>query len=330
MAAIPVETPYPRRLQQVSTIAVCKRIITWMVQDETANGFLGLYVRTISAFPEHFCSQRSANLVRASRWWAQRQQYCNEGDENIISPLISCSRSWLGNQKQLRTKAAVGRSPKRSDWVLWMYHRLLTAFEQFRSAEVKFSSRLLAELALSILLDLTSPYIAQSRDLKDDALLTSKFTPTWIQQFMHVHSIVLLSQRGRLTYSPEKELRIERATVYHLGLLQRGVEIGVFDENLMKNVDETHFVVNLDNDYTLGFRGDTTVKYTEVVSGGESMTMVIRISGGHRSMIEAPMLIFTNSSSNYPIQGLENNILGVCYKTRPKGGWIRHYSLNFC
>ena len=219
MAAIPVEPLHPRRLQQVSTIVVRKYIIIWMVQDETANGFPGLYIRTVSAFPEHFRAQRSANLVRSSHWWAQCQQYCNEGDENVISPPISCNRSRLGNQKQLRTKGAVGRGPKRSDWILWMYPRLLTAFEQFRSAGVKFSSRLFAELALSILLDLTSPYTAQSRDPKDDALLTSKFVATWIQQLMHVHSIVLLSQRGQLTCSPEKELQIEQATVYHLGLL---------------------------------------------------------------------------------------------------------------
>ena len=90
---------------------------------------------------------------------------------------------------------------------------------------------------------------------------------------------------------------------------------------MIENVDETHFVVNLDNDRTLGFRGDTTVKYVEVVSGGESMTMVIRISGGRQSMIEAPMLIFTNSSSNYPIRGLEDNISGVCYRTGSKG-WM--------
>ena len=186
---------------------------------------------------------------------------------------------------------------------------------------MKFLSRLLAELALSILLNPTSPYTAQSRDPKDDALLTSKFTPTWIQQFMHVHSIVLLSQRGRLICSPEKELQIQRATVYHLGLLQRGFGTRIFDENLMENVDKTHFVINLDNGHTLGFRGDTTVKYAEVVSGGESMTMVIRISGGRRSMIEAPMLIFTNSNSNYPIWDLEDNILGVCYWTGPKG-WM--------
>jgi hypothetical protein len=59
----------------------------------------------------------------------------------------------------------------------------------------------------------------------------------------------------------------------------------------MENIDKTHFVVNLDNGCTLGFRGDTSVKYAEVVSGRDSMTMVVRISGGQRSMIEAPMLI---------------------------------------
>jgi hypothetical protein len=57
----------------------------------------------------------------------------------------------------------------------------------------------------------------------------------------------------------------------------------------------------MDNGHTLGFRGDTTMKYANVVSGGDSMPMVIRIYGGLRSLIEAPMLIFTNGNSRYPI-----------------------------
>jgi hypothetical protein len=70
----------------------------------------------------------------------------------------------------------------------------------------------------------------------------------------------------------------------------------------MENIDETHFVVNLDNECTLGLQGDTSVKYAEVVSSGDSMTMVVRISWGRRSMIEAPMLIFTNAHRSYPIR----------------------------
>ena len=56
---------------------------------------------------------------------------------------------------------------------------------------------------------------------------------------------------------------------------QKGFDSGLFDENLMENIDETHFVVNMDNGRTLGFRGYTSTKYTEVVSGGDSMTLVV-------------------------------------------------------
>jgi hypothetical protein len=84
----------------------------------------------------------------------------------------------------------------------------------------------------------------------------------------------------------------------------------------MENIDETHFVVNLDNGHTLGFREDTSVTYAK--TGGDYKTMIVRISGGQRSMIEAPMLIFTNAHRSYPIRGLEDTILGVTYRTGPK------------
>ena len=321
MTTVDVVATPPRRLQQVSTIATRKRIITWMVQDESVHGHHGLCVRTITEFPEHFRGQRSANLVRASRWWAQRDKFCNEGEQEIESSPISCSRGRSGGLKQLRTKATSGRGHKRSEWVQWLYPILLDAFERLRKSGVKFSARLLIELAMTSLLDPTSPYTIHSRDSKDNVLLIEKLTSSWLQQFMFVHNIVLLSQTGCLTCSPEKEREIEMHTAFHLGVLHRGFLSGAFNENLMENIDETHFVVNMNNGRTLGFRGDTSSSYAEVVSGGESMTMVIRISGGRRSMIEAPMLIFTNPNSNYPIRGLDDNIPGVCYRTGPKG-WM--------
>jgi hypothetical protein len=45
-----MERPAPRQLQQVSTLATRKSVITWMVQDESINGNVGLYVYTIQAF----------------------------------------------------------------------------------------------------------------------------------------------------------------------------------------------------------------------------------------------------------------------------------------
>jgi hypothetical protein len=118
---------------------------------------------------------------------------------------------------------------------------------------------------------------------------------------MDVHNIALLSQRGKLSCSLGKELQIQMQASHHLGILQRGFQTGIFDENLIENIDETHFVINIDNGRTLGFWGDTTVKYVDVVFGGDSMTMVVRISRGRRSLIEAPMLIFTNGNSRNPI-----------------------------
>jgi hypothetical protein len=204
---------------------------------------------------------------------------------------------------------------------MWLYPQLLVAFDLFRKTSVKFSSKLLIELALSVLLDPTSIYTVQSRDPKDNRLFIEKLNHSWVQRFMGVHNIVLLSQRGKLSCSPGKELQKKMQAAHHLGVLQRGFQTGIFDENLIENIDETHFVVNMDNGRTLGFRRDTIVKYDDVVFGGDSMTMEVRISEGCRSLIEAPMLIFTNGNSTYPIRGLDDNIPGVSYRTKPKS-WM--------
>ena len=64
---------------------------------------------------------------------------------------------------------------------------------------------------------------------------------------MDVNNIVLLNQIGRFTYSNEKELQIEMQIAHHLGVLQRGFQIGFCNEKLIENIDEIHFVVNTNN-----------------------------------------------------------------------------------
>jgi len=49
------------------------------------------------------------------------------------------------------------------------------------------------------------------------------------------------------------------------------------------------------------------------------MTVVVRISGGRRATIEAPMLIFSNENRSYSIRGLIDNIHGVSYRLGPEG-----------
>jgi hypothetical protein len=164
-----------------------------MVQDASINDNLGLYVRTIRAFPEHFRDKKTTNVVRATHWWAFRNEFCNE-DENANSTVaFSYSRSHLGQWKRMLMKVAPGRGRKRSEWVMWLYPQFLDAFDLFRKTGVKFLSKLLIKLALSVLLDPISIYTTQSRDSKDNRLLIEKLNHSWVQQFIDVYNIVLLS-----------------------------------------------------------------------------------------------------------------------------------------
>lgn len=65
-----------------------------------------------------------------------------------------------------------------------------------------------------------------------------------------------------------------------------------FDQNDISNVDETHFVINVDNGRTLGFYDMEEMKHAEVVSGGEWFTMVVRLSGEREARIEFPFTVF--------------------------------------
>ena len=94
---------------------------------------------------------------------------------------------------------------------------------------------------------------------------------------------------------------------------------GALNENFVENVDETHFVVNMDNGKTLGFRGDNDVKYSDVVSGGVGMPMIVRLTGGPGATICQPFMIFQNESCSYPIRGTPDNVPGVSYRTAKKG-----------
>ena len=82
---------------------------------------------------------------------------------------------------------------------------------------------------------------------------------------MTIHNIVLLAQHDCLTCSLEKENQIEITSAYDLGVLQQGFHSGTFDKNLFENLNETHFIINMDNDYTLGFYGHGSLQYVDVV-----------------------------------------------------------------
>ncbi len=61
-------------------------------------------------------------------------------------------------------------------------------------------------------------------------------------------------------------------------------------------MDETHFISNMDNNKMLVIRGVQKVNYADVVSGGDELTMVLRLRGGFKAKLEDPLLIFKNRS----------------------------------
>ena len=48
-----------------------------------------------------------------------------------------------------------------------------------------------------------------------------------------------------------------------------GFEDGTLDQNRIMNFDETHFIINMDRGRTLGFVGEESISYADVVSGTE-------------------------------------------------------------
>lgn len=67
-------------------------------------------------------------------------------------------------------------------------------------------------------------------------------------------------------------------------------------EDTIENEDEPHFV-NIHNAGTGGMRGDEHVKYVDVVSGEEGMSMMVRVTCGARASVQPPMLVFNNEHS---------------------------------
>lgn len=78
---------------------------------------------------------------------------------------------------------------------------------------------------------------------------------------------------------------------------------------------------NVDNGKTLGFIGYKEIRYADVTSGGEGITIIVRVTGEKNSRIPVPLFIFKNQDRNYPIRGVVENVPGVSYRTGPKG-WV--------
>ena len=305
-----------RSLQQVSTIPDRVKVVKWMLEEVKSNDEEFICSKTVRQFPAMFRGKSNANLTKASRWWKQREKIM-ESYKSVKGTVTS--RQNGGRSVSLK-KSSGGRGPKRALWVCEIHELLKEEFERLSSAGLKFKVSVLQYLT-ERLIENHETYNNTYRDPKDNKLIINKITQRWIQTFMERYSIVVRSQTGKLQVSALKQRFIHMEVAYHLGVVSRGFQDGSLREEMVENMDETHFVINMDNAKTLGFVGDDNVKYADVASGGVAMTMVVRITGGPSASIQPPFMIFTNVDRNYPIRGVADNVPGVSYRTGPKG-WM--------
>ena len=170
---------------------------------------------------------------------------------------------------------------------------------------------MLLDMALYIVHSSEEEFTNCSLNPRDGIPIIQKITHSFIQNFMVKNNIVYRMQSGRLSWSPDKGSHVKMLTAFHLGVVQRRFLSGEYHEEYIENVDKKHFVINMDNGRTLGICGDQAMKYVDVVSRREAMTMVVCITGGRQATIKSTMIIFTNQTRNYPIRGLQDNIPGT-------------------
>jgi hypothetical protein len=301
-------------VQFVATKANRLKVIKWMIVEAGGDhGETNLCARTVDHFPDVFRAEsRNANLIKARRWYDARTDFIAAMDQDTNRNSIQSLQA--GGRHRVELKALPGRGRKRDSWVYWIHEELLQEFHRLRKIGMKLSPSLLVTVAKHILQHSEHPqfsanYVPIGRQVPAKDLITCR----WIQTFQERFYIVKRKQSGKKSLSPQKQIFIEKEVAFHMGVLQRGFESGEFDNVEMCNMDETHFVIDMDNGKTLGLRGDVDVRYADVVGGTVGMTMVVMLTGGLSSNLGTPMMIFVNDDCNYPMRGLPDTVPGTVY-----------------
>lgn len=105
--------------------------------------------------------------------------------------------------------------------------------------------------------------------------------------------ILSCARTGKHILSLRHQNFIDKQVAYHLGTMKHLIG-GQVDEIDHRNADETLFMINMDNGHTLEFFGESDVKYANVVSSGEGLTMIIRINEKGGGIIHPAFIVFKN------------------------------------
>ena len=203
----------------------------------------------------------------------------------------------------------------RARWNVKLGDAVLCEFDCLPKAGLKFNTNILQTFAHQLIAEAPTDTSFHRTVKSNGEYVTKRITTRWAQHFIENHNIVVKRVGGKLRPSDDKLARIEKEVAFHLGQMERGFE------SRMENADETHFVCNMQNGKTLGFKGEDVVSYADVVSGGQSMTMMVRLTGDKNALIKPPMHVFQNAESVRSIRNVPDTVPGVFYRTSRKG-WI--------
>ena len=320
------EPKQPKRaVQHVLSLAQRAVIVRWMVMRSEQYGNKHIRSRAVAQFPHLFRGSSNANVAKASRLWKDRDNYLyttDSGRSTLRGFHATITRRFLGTRARVDLKARKGRGRKRAPWVLALQRNWVEEFNRLRKLGVKFNYKNLQSLGKHLLENSSSDeYNSLMLDSRTQRQLHTFITARSTQSFADRFGIVSRALTGKHKLSPAKIERLEKQVAYHLGVMARGFRSGELNEDCIENADETHFVIDVDNVRTLGFSGESEVKYADSVSGGDGMTMVVRLSGGKDAKIQPPFMVFKNANRSYPIRSVPDNVSGVSYRSGPKG-WM--------
>ncbi|OWZ06122.1 hypothetical protein PHMEG_00021670 [Phytophthora megakarya] len=238
-----------------------------MELDRALRGSKGHYGHTVDFFPALFrSSDRRVNLNKARDWWKKREQTAVDTERNWVRTGCGCTLSY------------------------WR------SFNAYAVLESKISNHLVAEIDIAFIEDSEHPMFFVRYTVKGTPF-ADLMTPRRVQDFLERNNIVYRSHMGKQQVSVKMQMQIDMAVAKHLGALKRQFEDGTLLPDQQYNMDESHFIIDLDDDKTLDFVGSQSVKYRGIVSvRRKDITMCVLLKGGSDARILCPMLIFKNKS----------------------------------
>lgn len=163
-------------------------------------------------------------------------------------------------------------------------------------------------------------YNQKSADNQRNLMISECNTRREVQNFADRHRFVSRSVRKKPLLSLETVELIQKDVSFYLGLIVRAFCSEELNGDDVENVDETNFVIYVENGEKIRFSRDKILKWSDFVSDGEGMKMAAPTSGGRDAKTQPAFMVFKKDSRSYPIGEIPDNV-GVPYRTETKG-WM--------